>query len=1473
MALQNFVDFSTNSANPYYLHPNENPALVLVSPSLTAKNYHTWSRSMHIALISKNKDKFIDGSLPKPPVSDPLYAPWIRCNTMVLAWIHRSISDSIAKSVLWIDTAAGVWKNLRIRFSQSDIFRISDLQEDLYRFRQGTLDVSDYFTQLKIYWDELENYRPIPHCKCSIPCSCGGIDSVRVYREQDYVIRFLKGLNDRFSHSKSQIMMMNPLPDIDHVFSLVIQQEREMLGSNSDSVSEATSDSAMAMQVNSNQSNFNGKGGYYNKGKGSSKGGNRVCTHCGKTNHIVDNCFEKIGYPPGYKTNKSKNSSSSSQANNTSNASALESTQQGSSAQSSFQFTQEMYQGILEALQQSKVGSQPKANSVTTSPFALHSPSSNPNGKNPSLWILDTGATDHITFDLSSLTTYQNIVPVPVSLPNGSQVLASISGSVVISPLITIHHVLYIPCFHVNLMSVTKLASTNNCHLSFTTDLCKILQNHSLETIGTAKLQRGLYVIDTADMIRSCNSISSHPFELWHSRLGHVSNSGMQAISKQFPFIPCKNNMSPCDSCHFSKQKRLPFPNSITTSLSPFELLHADVWGPYSTISLLGHKYFLTLVDDYSRFTWVIFLKNKSETKNHIINFVAYLENQFNTSLKCLRSDNGTEFALNDFFLSKGIIHQKSCVETPQQNGVVERKHQHILNVARSFFFHSNVPLTMWNFCVQHAVHVINRIPSPLLKSKSPYELLFKLPPTLLHLKVFGCLSYATTIQAHRTKFDSRARKCVFIGYKDGTKGYILYDLHSHNIFLSRNVIFYEHCLPFKTVPGPTPSNTPSNFPLYDDPLDISPHPCVDSSPLSTGLIDSTSTSPASIPPIDHTLDSSSLPTPAATAHPTHPTSDLDQNSIDQTSSHITNVPVTLEPPLPLSTRVSTRPKRPPGYLQDYHCNVISSCTNQFSSNVAYPLSSVLSYNNCSPDYKIFCCSISSTIEPKTYNQASKFDCWKKAMDAEITALEVNKTWTVVDLPCGKVPVGCKWVYKIKYHANGTIERYKARLVAKGYTQMEGVDYFDTFSPVAKMTTVRVLLAVAAVRGWHLEQLDVNNAFLHGDLNEEVYMSLPPGYDASSPSKVCKLNKSLYGLKQASRQWYSKLSTALTSLGYQVSQADHSLYVRSDGTSFTALLVYVDDIVLAGTSMEEIKSVKLFLDQQFKIKDLGQLRFFLGLEIARSSSGIFLNQRKYTLELLEDTGFLGSKPASVPLDPHTKLSATDGVPFDDPSGYRRLIGRLLYLTHTRPDISFSVQHLSQYVSNPLVPHYQAATRILRYLKSCPAKGILFSSHSPLQLHGFADSDWACCPNTRRSITGYCVLLGSSLISWKSKKQNTVSRSSTEAEYRALASLTCELQWLQYLFQDLNITFPQSASVYCDNKSAIYLAHNPTFHERSKHIELDCHIIRQKLQSKLIHLLPVPSQSQLADVFTKPLHSPSFSSMMSKLGLCSIHHPT
>lgn len=525
------------------------------------------------------------------------------------------------------------------------------------------------------------------------------------------------------------------------------------------------------------------------------------------------------------------------------------------------------------------------------------------------------------------------------------------------------------------------------------------------------------------------------------------------------------------------------------------------------------------------------------------------------------------------------------------------------------------------------------------------------------------------------------------------------------------------------------------------------------------------------------------------------------------------------------------------------------------------------------PFLQNFCLVVQTTVEPKTYEEASQLECWQRAMNAEVQALEENNTWKIVDLPNGKHPIGCRWVYKVKYHADGTIERYKARLVAKGYTQMEGVDYFDTFSPMAKLTTVRVLLALASAKGWFLEQLDVNNAFLHGDLYEEVYMELPPGFTSAKPNQVCQLQKSLYGLKQASRQWYSKLSSALISLHYSQSAADHSLFIKTEGASFTALLVYVDDIVLAGNNFDEIKYVKAFLDQQFKIKDLGPLRYFLGLEISRSKSGLLLNQRKYTLEILSDSGFLGTKSASTPMDASTRLQKDAGAPFSDASSYRRLVGRLLYLTTTRPDICYAVQQLSQFVSQPMDIHFQAATRVLKYLKGSPSKGILFPANSTLKITGFADSDWAGCLDTRRSITGYCVFVGSSLVAWKSKKQSTVSKSSSEAEYRALAALTCELQWLSYLLHDLHLPSTEPYTIYCDNKSAVYLAHNPSFHERTKHIEIDCHIIREKIQLGLIHLLPISSAAQLADVFTKPLPPNPFHESITKLGLLDIHSPT
>lgn len=377
-------------------------------------------------------------------------------------------------------------------------------------------------------------------------------------------------------------------------------------------------------------------------------------------------------------------------------------------------------------------------------------------------------------------------------------------------------------------------------------------------------------------------------------------------------------------------------------------------------------------------------------------------------------------------------------------------------------------------------------------------------------------------------------------------------------------------------------------------------------------------------------------------------------------------------------------------------------------------------------------------------------------MQDELHALDDNKTWTVVPLPAGKHSIGNMWVYKIKHDADGKIQRYKARLIAKGYNQLEGIDYIDTFSPVAKPSTVKVLLSLAAIKGWHIFHLDINNAFLNRELTEEVYMDLPLGYKNLYTSDkmtkmVCRLHRSIYGLKQSSRRWNIRFTDAVNQYGFHQCESDHTLFVKGSGSDFLALLVYVDDIIIAGPSLDVIDDAKMFLSSHFKLKDLGVLKYFLGLEVVRTSSGICIAQKQYTIKLLEDTGYLGSKPLSTPKNPNQKLTATDGELLADPFQYRRLVGRLLYLTFTRPDIPFAVHKLSQYISFPRTTHLAAAHHSLRYLKGTPGQGVFFSSSSSLHIKGFSDSDWGACQDTRKSISGYCTFLGNSLLTWKAKR--------------------------------------------------------------------------------------------------------------------------
>ena len=487
--------------------------------------------------------------------------------------------------------------------------------------------------------------------------------------------------------------------------------------------------------------------------------------------------------------------------------------------------------------------------------------------------------------------------------------------------------------------------------------------------------------------------------------------------------------------------------------------------------------------------------------------------------------------------------------------------------------------------------------------------------------------------------------------------------------------------------------------------------------------------------------------------------------------------------------------------------------------------------------------------------------------------LKKNKSWELVHLPKGKELVSCKWIFTVKQNSEGKIKRYKARLVARGYSQTYGIDYDETFAPVAKMNTVRILILCATNFGWPLYQLDVKNAFLHGDLHEEVYMEIPPGFSTPrTAGKVCKLRKSLYGLKQSPRAWFDRFMHVVCDMGYKQCNGDHTLFYRHSDCRITILAIYVDDIIITGDDDVEILRLKKNLSKEFEVKDLGQLRYFLGIKIARSPKGIVLSQRKYVLDLLSDTGMLGCRAASTPIDQNHKLCAQAGESVDK-ENYQRLVGRLLYLCHARPDIAYAVSVVSRYMHDPRSEHLDAVHHILRYLKGSPGKGLWFKKNGHLNVDGYSDADWASCLDDRRSTSGYCVFVGGNLVSWRSKKQSIVSRSTAEAEYRAMSLGLSEMLWVRNLLSELKVLRKGPLKVWCDNKSAISIANNPVQHDRTKHVEIDRFFIKGKLDEGIIELKHVSSENQVADSLTKGLGAKECNLACNKMGMIDIYHPS
>ncbi|KAA0054937.1 Beta-galactosidase [Cucumis melo var. makuwa] len=965
-------------------------------------------------------------------------------------------------------------------------------------------------------------------------------------------------------------------------------------------------------------------------------------------------------------------------------------------------------------------------------------------GTNP--WILDSGATDHLTGFSEHFVTYTPCVDnEKVRIADGSLAPIATKGQIVLFNSFSLHNVLH--------------------------DL------NSGRTIGTARYSRGLYILND-------------------DTFGHPNFTYMKYLFSHL-FLKIDVSSLSCDMCIRAKQHRVSFPSQPYKPTQPFTLIHSDVWGPSKVTTSSRKMWFVTFIDDHTRLTWVYLITDKSEVSAIFQNFYHTIETQFHKKITILRSDNGREFQnhnLSEFLAAKGIVHQNSCTYTPQQNGVAEEKNRHLLEVARSLMLSTSLPSYLWGDAILTAAHLINRMPSRILHLQTPLECLKESYPS--------------------TRLVSEA--CVFVGYPPHQRGYKCFHSPSRKYFVTMDVTFCEDqpYFPVSHLQGESVSKESNSTFEFVEPTsstvsDIDPHPII----LPTSQVpwktyyrrnlrkevrSPTNQPPAPVqdfePPRDHSME-----------NPTDPCTNNTMSENDRSDAAVLENMEEKNHGDEIEVRVET-------------------------SNDEAKQSHTMKHDEYNPSLDL--------------PNALRKECpeWKNVVMEEMKALEKNNTWEICALPKGHKPVGCKWVFTLKYKVDGTLDRHKARLIVKGFTQTYGVDYSETFSPVTKLNTVRVLLSVAVNKDWPLYQLDVKNAFLNGDLVEEVYMSPPPGFEAQLGQQVCKLQKSLYGLKQSPKAWFDRFTTFFKSQGYSQGHCDHTLFTKvSETRKIAVLIVYVDNIVLSRDDQAEISQLK--------------------------------QRMKKTLDLLTEIGMSGCRPADTLIEFDCKLGNSDDQVPVDKEQYQCLVGKLIYLSHTRSDISFVVSAVSQFMQAPYEEHMEAVKRILGYLKMTPGKRLMFKKTDKKTIETYTDSDWVGSVVDRKSTSGYCTFVWGNLVTWRSKKQNVVSRSSVEAEYRAMSLGISEEIWLQKVVYDLHQECETPLKLFCDNKATISIANNPVQHDRTKHVEIDRHFIKERLDSGSICIPYIPSSQQVADVLTKGLLRPNFDFCVSKLGLIDIYVPT
>ena len=953
-------------------------------------------------------------------------------------------------------------------------------------------------------------------------------------------------------------------------------------------------------------------------------------------------------------------------------------------------------------------------------------------------WWIDTGATRHICGDKNLFSEYKHMDDGE-KLYMGNSFASNVEGkgNVLLKftsgKVVTLTDVLHVPEIRKNLVS-DPILSKKGFKLVFESD--RFILTKAGMYVGKGYLTEGLFklnvlVTNTMNNKKNTSVYIVDSFVLWHARLGHVNNRSIYRMVN-LNLLPKfdVNIHNKCEICTESKFARQSFKSVQERSNELLSLIHSDLCDFKAILSRGGKNYFITFIDDCSKYCYVYLLYSKDEALNSFKTYKAEVENRLEKKIKVIRSDRGGEYesaAFSDFCAQYGIVHQTTAPYTPQQNGVAERKNRTLKEMINSMLNSSGLPHNLWGEALLTANFILNRIPFKN-SNKSPYEVWKGRLPSYKMIKIWGCLAKVLIPLPKRTKLGPKTIDCVFIGFANASAAYRflvykseVHDIHVNTILESIDAKFFEDVFPHKE------------------------------SPMSAMY--------------KRTRDEQS--TPKVQEQHTEP-------------------------------RKGSRIKKP---------------------------------KNFGPDFISF-----MTIgEPQTYKEAMTSPealSWKEVINSEVESILQNHTWELVDIPPGSKPIGCKWIFKRKLKA----------------------DYFDTYSPVSRITSIRTLIAIASLNNMEIHQMDVKTAFLNGELDEEIYMEQPEGFVVQGQeNKVCKLVKSLYGLKQAPKQWHEKFDHTMLSHRFKINECDKCVYIKTYADSCVFVCLYVDDMLIMGTSKDVIMSTKKLLSSIFDMKDLGLADVILGIQIKRNNEGYILTQSHYVEKILNKYDQSNCKVAVTPFDANCKLKKNIGDAVSQLQ-YSQVIGSLMYLMNaTRPDIAYSVSRLSRYTSNPGKDHWEALVRVLRYLKYTITYGLHYTKYPPV-LEGYSDANWISDNTETKSTSGYVFTLGGAAISWKSSKQTCIARSTMESEFIALDKAAEEAEWLRNFLEDIPVWHkPVTAiCIHCDSMAAQARAKSNIYNGKSRHIRRRHNTIKQLLSSGVISIQYIKSKANLADPLTKGL---------------------